>query len=151
MSRLSYAAPISLTDDERTELELMVCRKGVERRYFLRASAILMSDDDVSPTEVANILNVTSGMVRRWRRVFTRERLPGLFKPRRPHAPRKYEPEVRDAILTIAAQPPPQGKRWWTVKLIASQLEGVNHHYVWNVIRNFGIDLRAGRRRTYRY
>ena len=151
MTRLSHTASISLTDDERADLELMVCRKGLDRRHFLKASAILLSVDGITPIDVAGMLKVTPGMVRMWRRVFVRERLAGLFRRRRAMRARKYGPEVKEAILALAAQLPPDGERWWTAKLIASQFDGVTHTYVWNVIRKSGIDLRAGKRRTYRY
>lgn len=151
MSRLPHVAPLHVSDDERAELELMVCRNGLDRRLFLRASAILLSGDGIVPTGVAAMLDVTPDMVRRWRRIFVRERLLGLFRRRRVQPPRKYGPLVRQAILALAAQPPPAGKPWWTAKLIASQLQGVPHSYVWNVIRKSGIDLREGRRRHYRY
>lgn len=151
MSGPTYAAPLHITDDDRADLELMVHRKGLNRSHFLRASAILLSGDGITPTDVAGMLNVTPGMVRRWRRIFVREGLSGLFRKRRVQQPRKYPPAVKEAILAIAAQPPPPGKRWWTAKLIASQLQGVPHSYVWNVIRNSDIDLREGRRSTYRY
>jgi transposase len=151
MSRLPYAAPIHLTDDERADLKLMVCHKGIDRRHFLKASAILLSADGNSPSDVASMLSITAGMVRKWPRIFTRERLSGLFRKHRVQRPRKYSTAVTETILAIAALPPPPGKRWWTANLIASQLDGVTHSYVWNVIRKSGIDLRAGTRRTYRY
>lgn len=65
MSRLAYAVPIHLTDDERTNLELMVCRNGLDRRHFLKASVILLSADGSTPAAVANILTITPGVVRR--------------------------------------------------------------------------------------
>jgi transposase len=103
MSGPTYTTPLHITDDERADLELMICRKGLDRRHFLRASAILLSGDGITPTDVAAMLNVTAGMVRKWRRIFVRERLSGLFRKRRVQRPRKYSTAVTETILAIAA------------------------------------------------
>lgn len=151
MSSTTYTAPLRLADDERVDLELIICRACHDKRDYLRASAILLSSDGMTPADAASILNVTPGMVRSWRRIFVREGLPGLFRPRRVQQPRKYPRAITETILSIAKRPPPAGKRWWTAKLIASQIEGVPHKHVSKIIVKAGIDLRAGRRQKYRY
>ncbi len=142
MRRKSYADPPVLTKEERLDLQQRLRSRDLSRRNLIRASIVLMLAGGAFPFEIGAALNVSAEYVRRWRRVFVRERIAGLFKERRVHPPRKYPADVQSRILLIAGEPPPQGARRWTATLIAKQLIGVDRQYVMKVIRRFGIHLR---------
>lgn len=145
MRRKSYADPPVLTKEERRDLQQRLRSKDLSRRHSIRASILLMLADGALPFETAAALNVSAEYVRRWRRIFALERIAGLFKERRAHRPRKYPPIIQQAILSVAAGPPPQGARRWTATLIAKQLIGVDRQYVIKILRKFDIDLRPDR------
>jgi transposase len=117
----------------------------------IRIMIVLMCADGAAPTEIAKLVGVTRSVVYRWRGVFLKFGMPGLFRPRRVQRPRKYGNEVKQQILTLAASPPPPSERWWTAKLIAERLTGIPDKFVSALIRKAGFDLRAGRRKHYRY
>jgi transposase len=150
--RLRHAHNIRLTPVDRATLEQRLLEHSLPSNLRLRATALLMSDKGMTPSRIARMLGVSLCAVSTWRTLFVRKGIAGLMerKPRRPPH-RKYGLEVKAAILRLAATEPPTGERWWTAKLIAAQLDGIPKRFVWQVINSAGIDLRAGRRRTYRY
>jgi transposase len=140
-----------LTSVDRQDLELKLCARNIPRSVAIRIMIVLMCADGAAPTEIAKLVGVTRSVVYRWRGVFQKFGMTGLFKPRRVQRPRKYGAEIKHEILTLAASPPPPSERWWTAKLIAERLTGIPDKFVSALIRKAGIDLRAGRRKHYRY
>lgn len=141
---------IRLTTDERAEIDDRLISGQLPKAWIARVMVILLSDDGIAPHDISKLANVSPQRVSHWRRVYQRHGLDGLLKKRR-SMPRRYGPEITDAILALAAKPPPPGERWWTAKLIAEKISHVPWKHVSTVIRKAGIDLRAGRRRKFRY
>jgi transposase len=149
--RAPKETPLALKATDRQDLELKLCVSGIRRSMTVRIMIVLMCADGAAPTEIAKLVGVTRSVVYRWRSVFQTFGMAGLFKSRRVQRPRKYGNEIKQQILVLAASPPPQSERWWTAKLIAERLSGIPIKYVSALIRKAGIDLRAGRRKHYRY
>jgi transposase len=149
--RAPHSAPLTLTPTDRQDLELKLCARNMSRSVAVRIMIVLMCADGAAPTEIAKLVGVTRSVVYRWRGVFQTFGIPGLIRPRQLQRPRKYGAEIKQQILTLAASPPPPSERWWTAKLIAERLTGIPDKFVSALIRKAGIDLRAGRRKHYRY
>jgi transposase len=149
--QLTPTAPVTLSSVDRQDLELKLCAGNISRRTSVRIMIILLCADGADPIDIARVVGVTRSVVYRWRSVFRRYGMAGLFETRRVQKPRKYGIEIRQSILNLAASPPPASQRWWTAKLIAERLSGIPVKYVSALLHKAGVDLRAGRRKIYRY
>jgi Winged helix-turn helix len=61
---------VSLTREERLEVEALLRRAKVEKRVYLRARALLMMVDGVPSNRIAWTLNVHERTAEKWRRRF---------------------------------------------------------------------------------
>lgn len=143
--------PFHLVADDRAALEDQITAGTLRPRHRRRATVLLMSDDGTAIEDIAHMTGLSTNSISSLRSRYRRYGLTGLFAPAKPHGNRRYGPEINDAILAIAATPPPDGARWWTAKLIAEYLPNVAVKHVHKVIKSASVDLRAGRLLRYRY
>ena len=82
--------PLQLSAADRQELERMLGPGKVEKRIVLRGQALLLLADGVAPPDIARLLGVSEGNVRKWKRRFRvdkpLERLVDAPRPGRPHS-----------------------------------------------------------------
>ena len=112
--------PLSLTQDERAELEDWLRRPTTPQRFALRARIVLAASEGRSNTAIAADFRVTLTTVRKWRERFLGHRLGGLMDDPRCGAP----PAVLDGqrLQELAHQSPRVfGKKrsTWTLQLLA--------------------------------
>ena len=69
--------PLSLSDEERAELERIVRARTAAQQQVLRARVVLLGDEGLSNGEVAEELGICCHTVGRWRRRFVRYRMVG--------------------------------------------------------------------------
>ena len=62
--------PLQLSAADRQELERKLGPGKVEKRIFLRGQALLLLADGVAPSDIAKLLGVSEGNVRKWKRRF---------------------------------------------------------------------------------
>ena len=120
---------VTLTDQEREELETLTKKgKGTARKY-IHARALLLCDSvgERSPWRVADVaqgLGVTSRSIEHIKKRFVEEGLEAALGPR----PRSRPPKVTfdgafEARLTaLACSAPPKGRSRWTVRLLAEKV-----------------------------
>jgi len=86
---------VSITREERVEVEALLRRAKLEKRVYLRARALLMMADAVPSNQVARTLKVHERTAERWRRRF-REGAPiaMLADARRTGRPRALSPKA---------------------------------------------------------
>ena len=91
--------PLTLTDDERSELERLSRRHKTAQHLAMRARIVLHCARGESNRAVAETLGVHEDTVGVWRARFARDRLQGLADEPRVGAPRKITYAMRDPHL----------------------------------------------------
>ena len=132
---------VTLTADERTQLQALVDVGRVAKTVRRRARALLKADQAVGgpawPDErVAAFAEVSLSTVHRLRERFVTEGLEAaLHRPSRPQ-PRKLDGAAEAKLIAVACGPPPAGCVRWTLRLLADRLvelevvEAVSHECV---------------------
>ena len=103
-------ARITLSDDERAELERWSRRARSARRLALRAKLILASAAGADDTAVGAQFRTKPHTVGFWRKRFLRSRLNGLVDEPRPGAPRKITDDKVEEVVVAALETTPEGE-----------------------------------------
>ena len=117
------ATPISLTDDERSELERRARARTSRQQDAQRARIILHAAAGATNLAIAAALGVARHTAQHWRDRFAAGRLTGLQD--RPHQPdpRQYGPDIQARIVVLACQQPTDlgwpGQTHWTARDLA--------------------------------
>src|SRR5262245_45180467 len=90
---------LTLTTDERTELERRMRGRTVRLEDARRARVILMLADGASYTAIEQALACYRDYINRWRRRFIAKRLAGLQSRHHSQPPSVLTPEVEARIL----------------------------------------------------
>lgn len=135
------AALITLTDEERTELDSWMRKGTTEQRMVQRARIVLESATGKMTKDIALMFGMRAGTVSQWRNRFFRNRLNGLEDAPRAGKTAKYNKETEKRILDELDTPPPKGYATWTGVLLAQSLGDVSPHHVWRVLKRHGIHL----------
>jgi len=135
------ATLITLTDEERTELEFWVRKGTMEQRLVRRARIVLESAAGKMNKEIARKMGIRADTVSQWRNRFSHNRLDGLQDAPRPGKTAKYNTETEKRILNKLDTPPPEGYTTWTGRLLAKSLGDVSNHHIWRVLKRHGIHL----------
>lgn len=131
-------APLTVTDEQRGELERLARRARANRSLALRAKVVLASAEGLSNVAVAAKLNTTHVTVSKWRTRFIASGVDGLFDEPRPGAPRSISDESVEAIVVKTLESTPKGCTHWSTRKMA-QKAGVSHTTVGRIWRTFGL------------
>lgn len=129
---------LTLTVDERAELERRARSRKIRAEDARRAQVILMLANGDSFTSIATALDCYPGYINRWRLRFEAERVPGLQAKYRGQPPSVRTPAMEARILSKTRQRPPDGSTHWSTRKLAKAL-GVSHVLVARVWRRAGI------------
>ena len=121
---------VTLTADERFELEQMVGKGKAAARKLAHARILLLADegDDRmrrTDEDIAETLQVGLRTVSRVRKRFVMEGLEQAVNPRRqPRRPDKIklDKEAEQQLIELACSDPPDGRGSWTLQLLADRL-----------------------------
>lgn len=131
-------AELTLSDDERTQLDQWARRRKTAQALAMRARIVLACADGRSNQDVAALLNVTPQTVSKWRGRFVRNRLEGLADAPRPGAPRSISDEQVEAVIARTLEGPPPDATHWTTRLMARESE-LTQSAVARIWRAFGL------------
>lgn len=112
---------ITLTDDERLELERLTRRVRSDRRLALRAKLVLSSATGATDASVARKHRVSHHTVRLWRNRFAERRLEGLYDEPRVGAPRTITDEHVEEIVVNTLETTPKGRTHWSTRKMAKK------------------------------
>lgn len=143
MSRI--AAHINLTSEEHKELDALSKKGTAEQRMVQRARVILDSALGKTTKEIATTLHLRTATVSKWRNRFARSGMAGLMDAPRPGKAVVYGDVTEKRILAQLDSAPPAGYATWTGRLLAKALGDVSPHYIWRVLRRYGIHLQRRR------
>ena len=129
---------LTLTDDERTELERRTRGRKLRAEDGRRAQVILMLADGLSFTAITMATGCYPDYINRWRQRFEHSRVAGLTAKYRGQPPSVRTPAMEARILAKTRQAPPAGSTHWSTRKLAKVL-GVSHVLVARVWRRAGI------------
>ena len=120
---------LTLTTDERTELERRLRSRTIRVEDARRARVILMLADGASYTAIEHALPCYRDYINRWRRRFLAQRLDGLQSRHYSQPPSVLTPEMEARILEKTRQRPPDGSTHWSTRKLGRLLK-INHNHV---------------------
>jgi hypothetical protein len=120
---------VSLTAEERADLEQLVSSGKAAARKLTHARVLLLADDSLGnerpDDEIVAALNVSPRTVSRVRQHLVTEGMDAaLLRRRQPPRPDKVKikGDVEQRLIELACCDPPQGRCHWTLKLLADEL-----------------------------
>ena len=146
---------VTLTEQEREELEALTKRGKIHARRFIHARALLLCDAgpkgpawNVSDTAAA--LGVTSRTIEHLKKRFVEEGLESALerKPRE-KPPREiiFDGAFEARLISLACSDAPEGHRRWTVRLLADKVvelkiaPSVSHMTVQRLLKKLSLNL----------
>lgn len=145
MRTIPKATEITLTVEERVELEAFSRSGKSEARMRLRSRIVLLAADGVATREISRQLGCTIGTASKWRVRYARDRLAGLSEVGERGAKPTYGAAHQQRILAMLDRPPPPGYANWTAPLLARELGDIHEQCIWRFLRAQRIDL-SGRK-----
>ena len=122
---------LTLTTDERTELERRVRSLKIRAEDVRRARVILMLANGDSYSTIEATIPCYRDDINRWRRRFLVDRREGLRPRYRGQPPTILTPTMEARILAKTQQAPPDGSTHWSTRKLARLLQ-INHNHVAN-------------------
>lgn len=139
------ATTVTLTDEEREELERWLRAPKTEQRRAFRARVVLAAAAGEGSVRIARREGVRVTTVSTWRTRFAAKGLGGLEDERRAGRPTVYGPETEARVLAQLEETPPEGYSTWNGRLVAEALGDVPAHRVWAILQKHGIQLQRRR------
>ena len=146
---------VTLTKDERKELETITRRGKTHARRFIHARALLLCDAGAdgpawNVSDVAEALGITSRSIEHLKKRFVEDGLEAALERKvREKPPREviFDGAFEARLITLACSDAPEGHRRWTVRLLAdkavelSLAESVSHMTVQRVLKKTNLSL----------
>lgn len=118
-----------LMEEERTSLLDLIKSGEHAARKLNRARILLLADEGKTDGEIAQVLHTSTPTIQRTRQRFVENNLEGALneRPRLGSRLLKKLDEKGEAILeTLARSEPPEGRKRWTLQLLADRLVILN-------------------------
>lgn len=146
---------VTLTGQERNELEALTRNGKTPAKKFIHARALLLCDaSDEGPAwkvaDVAEALGITSRTIEHLKKRFVEEGLEAALvrKPRaRPPRPLIFDGAFEARLIALACSEAPEGRSRWTVRLLADKAvelnlaPSVSHMTVQRVLKKMNVSL----------
>jgi transposase len=125
---------VTLTSEERRELEQMVATGKAAARKLLRAWTLLKADAGPqggawTDEQIRQTFGVGLVTIYRVRQSFVEDGLKAALTRRPPsrHRPRKLDGDQEAHLIALACSAPPMGRRRWTVRLLGDKMVELGH------------------------
>ena len=146
---------VTLTKEEREDLEAMTRRGKAHARRFIHARALLLCDAGAdgpawNVADVATALGVTSRAIEQLKKRFVEDGLEAALerKPReKPPREVTFDGAFEARLIALACSDAPDGRRRWTIRLLADKAvelsfaESVSHMTVQRVLKKTNLSL----------
>jgi transposase len=146
---------VTLTKEERKELDAMTHRGKTHARRFIHARALLLCDAGAdgpawNVADVATALGVTSRAIEHLKKRFVEDGFEAaLERKTREKPPREviFDGAFEARLITLACSDAPEGHRRWTVRLLADKAvelrfaKSVSHMTVQRVLKKTNLSL----------
>jgi hypothetical protein len=148
---------VTLTQEERRELEALTHRGKTHARKFIHARSLLLCDAGPdgpawNVADVAVALGVTSRAIEHLKKRFVEEGLEAALerKPReKPPREITFDGAFEARLIALACSEAPEGRRRWTVRLLADKAveldlaPTVSHMTIQRVLKKTNLSLTA--------
>lgn len=131
-------AILTVTDDERLQLQSLAHRSRTASFVARRARIILACADGLSNTVVARRLRVAPATVGKWRRRFIEARVDGLLDEPRPGTPRRITDDQVESVIVKTLESTPRGATHWSTRAMAKAV-GLSPMAISRIWRAFGL------------
>ena len=148
MAKKKYT--VDLSEDEREELESFVSHGKRSAQAITRARVLLRADEGLSDPDIAEVLDCSSITAQRTRKRYSEDGIAGIHRrdPDREYE-RKLTGEDEAHLIALACSDPPDGRRRWTLRLLADELvaldetdvESVSHETVRKTLKKTNSSL----------
>jgi transposase len=146
---------VTLTSEERSELEAMTRRGKTHARRFIHARALLLCDTGAdgpawNVSDVAEALGASMRTIEHLKKRFVEDGLEAALerKPReKPPREVTFDGAFEARLIALACSDTPEGRRRWTVRLLADKAvelkfaESVSHMTVQRVLKKMNLSL----------
>jgi transposase len=129
---------IDLTDDERAQLERWTRRLTSAQALAVRSRIVLLADEGLNNTEIAQRLTVAVSSVRKWRKRFAEHRLDGLTDEPRPGRPRTVTDDQVEEVVVKTLESTPKDATHWSTRSMAKEV-GLTQSAVLRIWKAFGL------------
>jgi transposase len=130
---------ITLTTDERVELEQMTQSRTLPAGDVFRARLIVMLADGMPYRTIQERLDTTAPTISRWKERFRKERVAGLLEIRHPgQKPSVITPSLQAKVLDATRRKPKDGSTHWSCRKLAVQL-GISKDTVQRIWHRAGL------------
>ena len=150
---------VTLTKEEREQLQTVVKEGQQSTRKFNRAKILLLADDGIDGPSmideaIAEKLDVSMSTVARVRRLFiVNSCIEDVlnFNHNRAGRPPKIDGPVQATLIAQACSKPPEGRCRWTVRLLADRLvelevvDSISHTAVATTLKKTNLNLGSGK------
>jgi transposase len=120
---------LTLTIDERTELERRLRSLKIRAEDARRARVVLMLADGASYSAIAAAIPCYPDYISRWRQRFLTERLEGLRPRYSGQPPTVLTARMEARVLEKTRQAPPDGSTHWSTRKLGRLLK-IHHNLV---------------------
>ena len=118
------AETITLSADERAELEQMTQSRTLPAGDVFRARLVLMLADGLPYRTIQERLNTTAPTISRWKDRFEKQRVAGLLEVRHPgQKPSVITPALQAKVLEASRRKPNDGSTHWSCRKMAKHLK----------------------------
>ncbi len=138
------APVIEIPSSDRETLVQWTKSRTLSKQKVDRAKMILDCGQGRAINQIAEDLRTYPNKIIYWRKGYIKYGLKGLQDQPRSGRPAKYGDELRQKVLKLLSQPPPEGLASWDGPELAKKLD-VTVDAVWKVLRNEGIHLQRQR------
>src|SRR6476469_1003263 len=114
---------LTLTSDERAELERRLRSLKIRAEDARRARVLLMLADGASYSAITATIPCYPDYINRWRQRFLTQRLEGLRPRYRGQPPTVLTPRMEARVLEKTRQAPPDGSTHWSTRKLARLLK----------------------------
>jgi len=120
---------VTLTTEERQQLEVLVRGGKSAARRIKRAQILLAADRGAKDEAIAQTIGVGTSTVYRTKQRFVEDGLErALNEAPRPGAPRKLGVADESLLIAVACSEPPNGRAKWTLDLLAGEMVRLTSH-----------------------
>jgi len=132
------ALSITLSDEEREQLEAWARRRTSSQALAQRSRIALLAADGLKNTEIAERLGVGRPMVTKWRNRFAEYRLDGLVDEPRPGQPRRITDAQVEQVIVKTLEGTPKDATHWSTRSMAAEV-GLTQTAVHRIWKAFGL------------
>jgi len=131
-------AMLTLTPEEREQLQALAVSRSLPHGLVMRAKIVLAAAEGLTNSAIAQKVDLTPSSVGKWRNRFLQQGLQGLHDELRPGRPRSIADEKIAAAINTTLQTKPEGGTHWSCRALADA-SGISKSTVQRLWNTFGL------------